>query len=104
MGWQAGGGWGGMGRGPLTLSCFIVYPTSCYFGGAKEMGAGLHTTHHTISAQIVGGRVLNITGGDGPVLAYAHCGTAGNGSVVVLAVNPTTEAFSLDFGVRSACC
>ena len=46
--------------------------------------------------QLVGGGVLSSSGDEGSgVLVYAHCGRAGNGSVVIMAANPSPESASL---------
>lgn len=49
--------------------------------------------------QLVGRGVLNATGGEGTdALVYAHCGAAGNGSTVIMAVNPSDAPLSLVIG------
>ena len=52
----------------------------------------------------VGGRVLELSGDAGSaVLAYAYCGAAGNGSVVIAAANPGSEDAELALpGVAAA--
>lgn len=44
---------------------------------------------------VVGRVVLTANDGGGDALVYAHCGQASNGSVVVLAVNPTASALAV---------
>lgn len=49
--------------------------------------------------RLVGGGVLTSSGDDASqALVYAHCGAAGNGSTVIMAVNPSAQAVTLMIG------